>query len=170
MKENIKQYIIKENIKQYLMKDINKRHIRGFLRGYINKKYILENIELLEPKDATLEDYGYTLQDIVDIIISTPLEIEDDDGFDVCINMEKKDFWVHIDTELEDTDGDYLHLRIDGKLSLGGEEKIKGITNLAIEIKNWDEEVMIDLSNDLKDNKAIIVHILKHLNTLVDEA
>ncbi len=157
------------------MKDINKRHIRGFLRGYINKKYILENIELLEPKDATLEGYKCTLQDIVDIIISTPLskaEIEDDDGFDVCINMEKKDFWVHIDTELEDTDtdGDYLHLRIDGKLSLGGEEKIKGITNLEIEIKNWDEEVMIDLSNDLKDNKAIIAHILKHLNTLVDEA
>ena len=60
------------------MKDINKRHIRGFLRNYINKKYILENIELLEPKDATLEDYGYTLQDIVDIIISTPLEIEDE--------------------------------------------------------------------------------------------
>jgi hypothetical protein len=149
------------------MKDINKRHIRGFLRDYINKKYILENIELLEPKskDATLEDYGHTLQDIVDIIISTPLEIDD-----VCINMEKKDFWVHIDTELEDTDGDYLHLRIDGKLSLGGEEKIKGITNLEIEIKNWDEEVMIDLSNKLKDNKAIIAHILKHLNTLVDEA
>jgi len=160
---------MKENIKQYIMKDINKRHIRGFLRDYINKKYILENIELLEPKDATLEDYGYTLQDIVDIIVSTPLEIEDDDGFDVCINMEKKDFWVHIDTELEDTDGDYLHLRIDGKLSLGGEEKIKGITNLEIEIKNWDEEVMIDLTNDLKDNKDIIAHILKHLNTLVDE-
>ena len=156
------------------MKDINKRHIRGFLRDYINKKYILENIELLEPKEdvnvPTLEDYGYTLQDIVDIIISTPLEIEDDDGFDVCINMEKKDFWVHIDTELEDTDGDYLHLRIDGKLSLGGEEKIKGITNLEIEIKNWDEEVMIVLSNDLKDNKDIIAHILKHLNRLVDEA
>jgi len=156
------------------MKDINKRHIRGFLRDYINKKYILENIELLEPKDdvniPTLEDYGHTLQDIVDIIVSTPLEIEDDDGFDVCINMEKKDFWVHIDTELEDTDGDYLHLRIDGKLSLGGEEKIKGITNLEIEIKNWDEEVMIVLSNDLKDNKDIIAHILKHLNRLVDEA
>ncbi len=156
------------------MKDINKRHIRGFLRNYINKKYILENIELLEPKDdvniPTLEDYGYTLQDIVDIIVSTPLEIEDDDGFDVCINMEKKDFWVHIDTELEDTDGDYLHLRIDGKLSLGGGEKIKGITNLEIEIKNWDEEVMIDLTNDLKDNKDIIAHILKHLNMLVDEA
>jgi len=167
---------MKENIKRYIMKDINKRHIRGFLRDYINKKYILENIELLEPKEdvnvPTLEDYGYALQDIVDIIISTPLEIEEDDGFDVCINMEKKDFWVHIDTELEDTDtdGDYLHLRIDGKLSLGGEQKIKGITNLEIEIKNWEEEVMIDLSNDLKDNKAIIAHIHEHLKTLVNEA
>jgi hypothetical protein len=118
------------------MKDINKRYIRGFLRDYVNKKYILENIELLEPKDdvniPTLEDYGHTLQDIVDII-----------------------------TELEDDEGDNLYLRIDGAFD---DNDIK-ITD--IDVRDSDYELMIDLSNDLEDNEAIIKHINEYLETLV---
>jgi len=141
------------------MKDINKRHIRGFLRDYINKKYILENIELLEPKDATLEDYGYALQDIVDIIISTPLEERKD--FDEDIDVDTKTFWFEIDTGLEDADGDNLYLRIDGSFD---DNDIK-ITD--IDVRDGEYELMIDLSNDLKNNEEIITHISEYLKTLV---
>jgi hypothetical protein len=145
------------------MKDINKRHIRGFLRNYINKKYILENIELLEPKDdvniPTLEDYGHTLQDIVDIITSEPLEKRND--FDEDIDVDTKTFWFEIDTELEDDEGDNLYLRIDGVF---GDNDIK-ITD--IDVRDSDYELMIDLSNDLEDNEAIIKHINEYLETLV---
>jgi len=154
---------MKENIKQYIMKDINKRHIRGFLRDYINKKYILENIELLEPKDdvniPTLEDYGHTLQDIVDIITSEPLEKRND--FDEDIDVDTKTFWFEIDTELEDDEGDNLYLRIDGEFD---DNDIK-ITD--IDVRDSDYELMIDLSNDLEDNEAIIKHINEYLETLV---
>lgn len=145
------------------MKDINKKYIRGFLRNYINKKYILENIELLEPKDdvniPTLEDYGHTLQDIVDIITSEPLEKRND--FDEDIDVDTKTFWFEIDTELEDDEGDNLYLRIDGAFD---DNDIK-ITD--IDVRDSDYELMIDLSNDLEDNEAIIKHINEYLETLV---
>ena len=145
------------------MKDINKKYIRGFLRNYINKKYILENIELPEPKDdvniPTLEDYGHTLQDIVDIITSEPLEKRND--FDEDIDVDTKTFWFEIDTELEDDEGDNLYLRIDGEFD---DNDIK-ITD--IDVRDSDYELMIDLSNDLEDNEAIIKHINEYLETLV---
>ena len=145
------------------MKDINKRHIRGFLRDYIDKKYILENIELLGPKEdvnvPTLEDYGYALQDIVDIIISTPLEERKD--FDEDIDVDTKTFWFEIDTGLEDAEGDNLYLRIDGSFD---DNDIK-ITD--IDVRDGEYELMIDLSNDLKNNEEIITHISEYLKTLV---
>ena len=148
------------------MKDINKRHIRGFLRDYINKKYILENIELLEPKEdvnvPTLEDYGCALKDIVDIIVKNPLESQEKDGFDVDIG-EDNVFWVYIYTALEDDEGDYLHLRIDGSFD------DNDITIKDIDIRDSNENIMIKLTNDLKEyNEDIIAKIKKLI--VADEA
>ena len=77
------------------------------------------------------------------------------------IDVDTKTFWFEIDTGLEDAEGDNLYLRIDGSFD---DNDIK-ITD--IDVRDGEYELMIDLSNDLKNNEEIITHISEYLKTLV---